>query len=256
MIQDIAPHIFYNHYKNTKPSKGDCILSFVGKTVAITDFSNTPVRYLFSIDDTKYFLSMEEINAEYAPIGDYKEKTTKFILETAHQIYRWYSHNKFCGQCGTPLEHSDKERMLHCSKCHLQIYPKICPAVIVGVINKDKLLLTRYNGREYKHYSLIAGYNEIGETIEETVHREVMEEVGLKVKNLKFYKSQPWAFSETLLMGFWAELDSDSDITLDRTELEEANWFKAEEIELKNDGISLTHEMITLFKNKSIASLI
>ena len=83
-----------------------------------------------------------------------------------------------------------------------------------------------------------------------------MEEVGLKVKNLKFYKSQPWAFSETLLMGFWAELDSDSDITLDRTELEEANWFKAEEIELKNDGISLTHEMITLFKNKSIASLI
>ena len=64
MIQDIAPHVFYNHYKNTKPSKGDCILSFVGKTVAITDFSNTPVRYLFSIDDTKYFLSMEEINAE------------------------------------------------------------------------------------------------------------------------------------------------------------------------------------------------
>ena len=130
MIQDIAPHVFYNHYKNTKPSKGDCVLSFVGKTVAITDFSNTPVRYLFSIDDTKYFLSMEEINAEYAPISDYKEKTTKFILETAHQIYRWYSHNKFCGQCGTPLEHSDKERMLHCSKCHLQIYPKICPAVI------------------------------------------------------------------------------------------------------------------------------
>ena len=83
-----------------------------------------------------------------------------------------------------------------------------------------------------------------------------MEEVGLKVKNLKFYKSQPWAFSESLLMGFWAELDSDSDITLDRTELEEANWFKAEEIELKNDGISLTHEMITLFKNKSIVSLI
>lgn len=256
MIQDIAPHIFNNHYENHKPTKGDCILSFNGKTIAMTDFINTPVRYLFTVDDKKYFLSMETIKAEYVPIDVYHERCQKFIIATAHHLYRWYFHNKFCSQCGTSLEHSDKERMLECPRCHLQVYPKICPAVIVGIVNKDRLLLSRYKDREYKHYSLIAGYNEIGETIEETVHREVMEEVGLKVKNLKFYKSQPWAFSETLLFGFWAELDSNSDIILDRTELAEAKWLRADEIELENDGISLTHEMITLFKNNFNASLI
>ena len=83
--------------------------------------------------------------------------------------------------------------MVHCDHCHTMIYPRICPAVIVAVRHGDKLLVSKYAGREYKNIALLAGFAEVGETIEETVHREVMEEVGIKVKNLQFYKSQPGA---------------------------------------------------------------
>ena len=81
--------------------------------------------------------------------------------------------------------------MMRCSACGNTVYPKIAPAVIVGVINGDKILLTKYNGRAYKKYALIAGFTEIGETAEETVAREVMEEAGIKVKDITYYKSQP-----------------------------------------------------------------
>lgn len=92
--------------------------------------------------------------------------------------------------------------MMRCEHCGQMEFPKICPAVIIGVTDGNRLLMSKYAGRDYKKYALIAGFAEIGETIEETVQREVMEEVGLKVKNLRYYKSQPWSFSDTLLFGF------------------------------------------------------
>ena len=128
-------------------------------------------------------------------------------------------------------------------------YPKICPAVITAVRNGNKLLLSKYAGREYVHYALIAGFTEIGETIEETVKREVMEEVGLKVKNLHFYKSQPWSFSGTLLFGFFCDLDGEDTISLDEEELSMAVWMERENIPDDPEQISLTREMMTVFKN-------
>ena len=123
-----------------------------------------------------------------------------------------------------------KERMMRCEYCGQMEFPKICPAVIIGVTDGNRLLMSKYAGRDYKKYALIAGFAEIGETIEETVQREVMEEVGLKVKNLRYYKSQPWSFSDTLLFGFFAELDGSAEITLDEEELALAEWFEREEI--------------------------
>ena len=93
------------------------------------------------------------------------------------------------------------QRMLQCPCCANMVFPKIAPAVIVGVTHGDKILMTKYAGREYKRYALIAGFTEIGETAEETVKREVMEEVGLTVKNIRYYKSQPWGFDSNLLLG-------------------------------------------------------
>ena len=90
-------------------------------------------------------------------------------------------------------------------------FPKISPAVIIGLTHKNRLLLSKYAGRTYKKYALLAGYTEIGETVEETVSREVMEEVGLPVKNIRYYKSQPWPFSSTVLMGFFCDLDGDDE---------------------------------------------
>ena len=150
------------------------------------------------------------------------------------------------------LEKDNKERMLKCNHCNNMVYPKICPAVIVGVSNGDKLLMTKYAQAEYKKYALVAGFTEIGETIEETVKREVMEEVGLKVKNIRYYKSQPWSFTDTLLMGFFAEVDGDTSITRDEEELAVAEWISREDIDVEDTGLSLTNEMITKFKNKEI----
>lgn len=142
-----------------------------------------------------------------------------------------------------------KERMLHCKHCHNMEYPKLSPAVIVAIRNGDKLLLSKYAGREYTRYALIAGFAEIGEPIEDTVRREVMEEVGLKVKNLHFYKSQPWSFTDTLLFGFFCDLEGDDTIHLDEEELALAEWKDRSDIPGDDYEISLTREMMTLFKN-------
>ena len=104
----------------------------------------------------------------------------------------------------------------------------------------------------YKKYALVAGFNEIGETLEDTVRREVMEEVGLKVKNIRYYKNQPWGLSSSLLVGFFAELDGQATVTLDTNELSEATWFKREDIREHNLSISLTQEMIEVFRRGKI----
>ena len=112
--------------------------------------------------------------------------------------------------------------------------------------------MSKYAGRAYKKYALLAAFTEIGETIEETVQREVMEEVGLKVKNIRYYKSQPWSFSDTILMGFYCDLDGEEEITLDREELALAEWFRRDEIPVEPSRDSLTNEMIIKFKNGEV----
>lgn len=248
----------------------------------MADFS-CDYYYLFSIDDYKYFLARTgnmQTEGSYAASPDavvsisrpiihlpgyqYENITifrtadsrhTAFAGITGHHLFNWYETNRFCGRCGSQMQPDHKERMLKCPCCENMVYPRISPAVIVGVTHKGKLLMSKYAGRAYTRYALIAGFTEIGESAEETVKREVMEEVGLKIKNIRYYKSQPWAFSSSLLMGFFAELDGDDTITLDTNELAEAGWFPPEEIDLEDDHLSLTREMILLFKNGGIASL-
>ena len=135
-----------------------------------------------------------------------------------------------------------------CPACGNTVYPKICPAVIVAIHDGDRLVLTKYKDRPVKHYALVAGFNEIGESIEETVHREVLEETGLRVRNLRFYKSQPWVFTDTLLFGFFAELDGSDKITVQEDELSEAGWFHRSEIPEDRTHLSLTGEMMEQFR--------
>ena len=139
---------------------------------------------------------------------------------------------------------------MRCDHCGNTVYPTISPAVIVGVIHGDKILMTKYaDKRDGTRYSLIAGFAEIGEAIEETVRREVMEEVGVKVRNIRYYKSQPWPFSSSLLLGFFCDLDGDERIAMDGTELSEAEWVNREDMHIEDDGISLTYEMMAHFQN-------
>ena len=146
------------------------------------------------------------------------------------------------------MVHDDKERMMRCPDCGMMEFPKICPAVIIAVTHGDKILMSKYAGREYKKYALLAGFNETGESIEETVRREVMEEVGLKVKNLRYYKSQPWGFDQNLLLGYFCELDGERDIVLDTGELATAEWVHYSDVPEDPEGLSLTREMMSVFQ--------
>lgn len=222
--------------------------------------------YLFSVDGISYFLFREEAGELLAERAEqiFDEFTwvrmevlrtagpqeAAFAAVTAMQLAGWYADRRFCPRCGQQMQHSQKERMLQCPSCALTEYPKISPAVIVAVTCGDEILLTKYAGRSYAKYALIAGFAEIGESIEDTVSREVMEEVGLKIKNLRYYKSQPWSFSDTLLMGFFAEVDGDRTIRLDETELSVAKWCKREDVP-EDDGISLTREMMRIFRENA-----
>lgn len=292
MIQDIYPQIYHNEYHHIQPEKDDCILVFhknkalvrfiedkllyptLQEFEAYTKYSSTPntsgagkyiFRYLFSIDECRYFLAYPDeaglILQEEPPIWllgyTYEDvrifrtampRHTSFAGITAHHLFGWYQTNRFCGRCGHPMSADHRERMLFCPECHNMVYPRISPAVIVGILNGDKILMSKYAGRAYANYALIAGFVEVGENVEQTVKREVMEEVGLKVKNIRYYKSQPWAFSGSLLMGFFCDLDGSGQITLDTSELAEAGWFSREEISLTDDSVSLTREMIIRFK--------
>ena len=108
-------------------------------------------------------------------------------------------------------------------------------------------MLTRYR-RGFGHNALVAGFAEIGETLEQTVEREVMEEIGIKVKNIRYNKSQPWGGANDILVGFYCDADGDSTVHMDEGELRSAVWTKREDIELQPDNYSLTNEMMRLFK--------
>ena len=269
MLQDIFPHIYHNEMLWREAKADDVVLSFCdGKLLAqiseqqirlpqVGDAaSRVKMQYLFSIDETAYYLAEEALeetgNWHYAPTHPLRSSCEPdaqlFAAAAGESLYRWYAGNRFCGKCGAKMEKSQTERAMVCSECGNTVYPKICPAVIVAVHDGERLLLTRYKGRPFKRYALVAGFNEIGESIEQTVHREVMEEVGLRVKNLRFYKSQPWVFTDSLLMGFYAELDGSDAITLQEDELAEANWHMRSEIPHDYSPISLTGEMIECFR--------
>ncbi|MCR5063019.1 MAG: NAD(+) diphosphatase [Treponema sp.] len=274
MIQDISPSVFENHFVDYKAEPDDFALYFSeGKLLCkydenakalvfpvVSDFPSSKSVYSFSIDKQKYFLIQE---AAKIPEGfsyyDLRElrrlllATNKeiFAAYSAFHLWKWYNANRFSGCCGKPTVRDTVERALICPECGAKIYPRINPAVIIGIINGDKILITKYR-KGYAHNALVAGFTEFGETLEQTVEREVMEEVGLKVKNIRYYKSQPWGMAEDLLAGFYCEVDGDDKIKMDEGELKYAEWVNRTEIELQPSDYSLTNEMMKLFRDGKI----
>ena len=291
-----SEHVFDNSFAPHEPSADDYVLhyteagclarvSHVGRADAdagdsgevvelprLADYPRRPshVTYLFSLGEERFFLALDDRVA--APAGFAYESVNwlrraepqhlLFAAATAAQLSRWYQDNRFCGRCGHATELAPGSREIVCPACTRIVYPKICPGIICAVVRladdpaDDAIVLTRYAGRTTALGALVAGFTEIGEPLEDTVRREVMEEVGLSVKNLRFYKSQPWGFTDTLLVGFWCEVDGDPAITVDRFELKEARWFTRDEIPLErtNDRASLTGEMIERFRTMGRAA--
>ena len=268
MIQEIYPHVYNNTFEpGVKPSNDDIIFSFEEDQVLMKDehqfyhyheiSKESICYYLFSIDDIKFFLadltSLNHIKVSFRTMRTFENQMLGFAAITAWHLYRWIQVNKYCGKCGHPMDFDQKERAMRCPHCSNIVYPKISPAVIVGVTNdKGQILVTKYAHGYYQSYALVAGYYEIGETIEETVKREVKEETGLDVTDIQYYKSQPWSFSSSLLFGFWCKSHGNQPIQMDESELRVARWADRDEEINTLDNASLTSEMIQYFKQGKV----
>ena len=275
MLQDLDTGRLENEFRNITPCEADIVLCFhEGQVLLCRDADDSlmlptlarmaawqtpavPPRYLFRMQEQNFFLWTDTAPTvltdgfAFEPTRTLRQRKSKeicFAVMTGWHLYNWYRANRFCGCCAAPTKHDSKERMLRCPNCGNMIFPRISPAVIVAVTNGNRILLSKYAGRTYTRYALLAGYAEIGETIEQTVHREVMEEVGLKVKNLRYYKSQPWGVDGNVLMGFFCDVDGSDTIHIDETELSMAGWYERNALPARDDGISLTREMIRIFE--------
>jgi len=266
MIQDIRPGLYHNEYRPLPPRDGDAVCIFrAGQVLCREDeelrlprvaelSSRENMIFLFRMGEESWFLGPDDAEIpgyDWKPVSVFREarpKETAFGMITAHHLATWYSRARYCGACGTKTVPDGKERMMRCPACGNMIFPTIAPAVIVGVVNGDRILLTKYKGRPGPPRALIAGFCEIGEALEDTVRREVMEEAGLRVGKITYYKSQPWALSGSLLSGFYAELEGDDAITMQEDELGEAVWVDRRDMGEMDDGISLTREMIEHFR--------
>ena len=287
MIQDIFPSKLDNHYTDAEATEQDSVLRIDGDGRLLVKIADAQITfptgaqiprdgaaYLFGVDGQRYFLENGKtgtVDAE-APeaetltgscsLSGYEYKSLRelrdscvgkelLIAFTAYHLWKWYRDSRFCGRCGAATEHDRKERAMRCPKCGNVIYPRINPAVIVGVIKGDSILITRYR-TGYGHNALVAGFTEIGETLEETVAREVMEETGVRVKNIRYYKSQPWGMAQDILTGFYCEADGDAQIRMDENELRFAEWVKRGDVVLQPNNLSLTNEMMRMFRDGKI----
>ena len=178
------------------------------------------------------------------------------VAGRAIQILDWDRNNQFCGRCATPTELAT-DRAKVCPSCNLRSYPRISPAVIMLIRKENRLLLARSNRHPEGFYSVLAGFAEPGETLEECVAREIQEEVGVAVKNIRYFGSQPWPFPDSLMIGFTCDY-AGGKITLHDDEIAEAGWYLPDEMPAKipAGNISIAGQLIDSFvaeqKNKSV----
>lgn len=168
------------------------------------------------------------------------------VAGRALQILQWDKNHQFCGRCGEKLVMSTTERAKLCNHCQMTHYPRISPSIIVLIKRGKDILLARSPHFTLGIYSTLAGFIEAGETAEQAVEREVMEEVGIRVKNLQYRCSQPWPFPDSLMLGFTAEHTA-GEITIDGVEIEDAGWFNRDNLPELPASISIARKLINLF---------
>jgi NAD+ diphosphatase len=277
MINEISPQRFNNTFSNPNEindkdfvfcfKQDSLMLKMKGEEVelprkkdisSITDL--TKRTFLFTIDSVSCFLIWD------FPVLDEKQfvfKNIHFFRTFEHkeiawgcivsfQLMNWYAQNRFCGKCGSATVEKPDERAVICPNCSHTVYPKISPAIIVAIVSGENILLASNSNFRSNWFSLVAGYADIGESLEETVIREVKEEVGIDVRNIRYYKSQPWPFSGSMMIGFIAEADSKQKIQVDNSEITEAKWFTRSNLPNHPSALSISGELIELFEKGKI----
>ncbi len=275
MIQDISPLELDLAYSLEGPRADDLILSFRGREV-LARIDDEGTLYLprakrlptcmlsgfapgFSIGNERFTIwlgdELEISGFEWLPLSVFREADPSwmsFAGLTGYHLHTWYRDNARCGRCGREMMAHAEERALICPECEHMVYPRINPAVIIGLTNGDRIVMSRYAGRPYKGWALLAGFIEVGETPEQAVAREVAEEVGLSVSNIRYAGSQPWGMAGDLLLGFWCDLDGDDEINFDERELAMAEWVARADIEQPPNTRTLTFDMIERFRTGNL----
>ena len=279
MIQDIGEKLFKNEFSLCRrPAASDRVIVYRSGEMAYLAENNIiafpqvcqlpaeyadKLTYLFEVEGEGFFLlltdgDITDVLPEKYSFGSIRKirstdpQPRKYLFAgfTAQHLAEWYLNSRFCGRCGAENVHDESERAMICPECGKKVYPRIDPAVIVGVVRGEKLLITRYR-KGFAHNALVAGFTEIGEALEATVSREVMEETGIKVKNIRYYKSQPWGIAANILAGFFCEAEGDCAIHMDENELKYAEWVKREDVVLQPNNHSLTNEMMKVFRDNT-----
>nr|WP_321451589.1 NAD(+) diphosphatase [uncultured Carboxylicivirga sp.] len=271
MIQDIFPHTFRNEFlPNLKIQEEDYVFCFHKNSVLLKKHGSQyaiPQKkdiddvvsslFFFTLNNKPCFWVLDEValpsdEFRYHDVTSFQsleQKELDWSTMVAMQLKNWYERNRFCGKCGSQTKAQEEERALFCPSCQNMIYPQIAPAIIVAIFCNDKLLLAHNANFREGFYSLVAGYVDIGESIEDAVRREVREEVGLKIKNIRYYNSQPWPYSGSMMIGFIAEAEEGQTIQVDNKEIEHADWYTRDNLPNHPVERSIAGEIIEKFVN-------
>lgn len=253
-----------------KDSEEDFIILFTGGDILLneetfyfpmrqelTEMDSDLGRLLFlgDMDGKNYYFG--ELIGEIDNSYNYKLKTLRSILSVvpretflicamAYQIFCWDKSNKYCGKCGHELHYKSDERAKVCSNCDNVLYPRISPAMMVSITCDDKILLAHNKNFPTDMYGNISGFIDAGENLEACIFREVYEEIGIRIKNIKYFGSQVWPFPDSLMLGFTAEYDSGK-INVDGEEIVDARWFDADNMPRIPEKNTIAYKMIQKF---------
>lgn len=174
------------------------------------------------------------------------EENMGLVASRAVHLAGWSRRNRYCGVCGGPTQKDKAERARRCPSCGNMIYPRISPAIIIAVVKEGKLLLAHNKNFRERWFSTLAGFMEPGESIEACARREVFEETGIKIKNIRYFGSQPWPFPDSLMIGLIAEYES-GEVTPDGVEIDEADFFSVADLPETPGSHSIAGRLIRWF---------
>jgi len=233
---------------------------FVPNTSDLEDLGLIPIQrqFLGSLDNHPCYVAELEDAAQISDAFEFMDLWTLFqmleqdvmrVAGMANQLVQWSRNHRYCGKCGNLTENKTDERAKICPRCELINYPRLSPAIIVAVVRDKQILLANSQRFPAKLYSVLAGFVEPGETLEECVKREVFEEVGIAVKNIRYFGSEPWPFPDSLMVAFTAE-HAAGEIRIDNTEIARAGWFSADSLPAIPPRISIARQLIDWFSGE------
>lgn len=264
MIEGFTPPL----KSNIKLNQINVYFIFLGKEILLTDSDELPTELPSGLNQIRTFafgdyngkkciaievegqipngFHLSNLRATFTLLGE----TLFRITGRAFHLLHWDRTHQFCGVCGTPLNNDPTETAKVCGNCEYKVYPRISPAIIVAVEKGDKLLMAHSTRYPTKMFSVVAGFVEPGESLEECVAREVKEETNIEVKDIKYFGSQAWPFPDALMLGFTAKY-AGGEIIPDGEEIDKADWFGIDDFPEKIPGnISISRSLINWFLAK------